>query len=85
MTINYLDVLNTAKKGNWDQAHKQIQSYSDPMACMIHGYLHRIEGDLGNAQYWYDRAKQYMPDNSLEDEWERLSILAGKQVTPLQS
>jgi len=48
MTINYLDVLNTAKKGNWDQAHKQIQPYSDPMACMIHGYLHRIEGSMHN-------------------------------------
>ena len=72
MTLNYIDILNTAKQGTWNQAHQQIQSYSDPMACMIHGYLHRVEGDLGNAQYWYTRAKQSIPDNTLQEEWQRL-------------
>ncbi len=45
------------------------------MACLIHGYLHRVEGDLGNAQYWYRRANKFMPDNSLEEEWNRLYSL----------
>ena len=75
MKLNYTDVLNTAKQGNWDQAHKQIQPYSDTMACLIHGYLHRVEGDLSNAQYWYDRANAIMPDNTLQEEWDRLHAL----------
>ena len=77
MTLNYTDVLNTAKQGNWNEAHQKIQSYSDPIACLIHGYLHRVEGDLANAQYWYTRANKDMPDNTLEEEWERLYALAG--------
>ena len=75
MKLNYTDVLNTAKQGNWGQAHKQIQPYSDTMACLIHGYLHRVEGDLSNAQYWYDRANAIMPDNTLQEEWDRLHAL----------
>ena len=81
MTINYLDALNIAKQGDWDLAHQKIQPYSDTMACLIHGYLHREEGDMDNAQYWYTRAKKSMPNNTLEEEWERLYILAELQTT----
>ena len=85
MTTNYVDVLNTAKQGNWDKAHQQIQPYSDPVACLIHGYLHRVEGDLGNAQYWYTRANKNMPDNTLQEEWDRLYALAEQKTTFLQN
>ena len=85
MALNYLDVLNTAKQGNWDAAHQQIQPYSEPMACLIHGYLHRVEGDLGNAQYWYTRANTNMPDNTMEEDWQHLYDLARLQPTPLKA
>ena len=85
MTINYVDVLNTVKQGNWDEAHQQIQAHTDPIACLIHGYLHRVEGDLSNAQYWYTRANKNMPNNTLQEEWDRLYILAEQQTLFLQS
>ncbi|WP_428354910.1 hypothetical protein [Methyloprofundus sp.] len=75
MTVNYLAVLDTAKQGDWDAAHQQIQPYSDTISCLIHAYLHRVEGDLGNAEYWYKRAESPMPDNTLEQEWQRLHAL----------
>jgi len=76
MTLDYIAVLDTAKQGNWDEAHQQIQPYSDLLACLIHGYLHRVEGDVGNAHYWYKRANTSMPDNTQEQEWQRLYTLA---------
>jgi hypothetical protein len=71
---HHADALALARKNEWDAAHRIIQSYSDPLACLIHGYLHRVEGDLWNARYWYNRAGESMPENSLGDELERLSM-----------
>ena len=76
MTLIYTEILNIEKEGNWNLAHQRVQSFSDPMAYLIHGYLHRVEGDLGNAQYWYRRANEAMPDNTLVEEWNRLYLLA---------
>ncbi|GAW87839.1 conserved hypothetical protein [Bathymodiolus platifrons methanotrophic gill symbiont] len=75
-SLDYIALLNKEKQGNWDEAHQQIQPYSGLMACLIHGYLHRVEGDLDNAQYWYNRADTNIPDNTLEQEWQRLYELA---------
>jgi hypothetical protein len=72
MAVNYKSILNEAKAGNWAKAHIMVQDYSDSFSCMIHGYLHRVEGDLGNARYWYSRANEPMLSNSLEEELERL-------------
>jgi hypothetical protein len=60
------------KKGNWDQAHEEIQDLQGPEAAWIHAYLHRKEGDLWNADYWYRRAGKKRPDCSLEEEWSKL-------------
>ncbi len=75
MTCDYIKILNLAKDGEWDEAHQLIQQHSDQWSCLIHGYLHRVEGDLSNAQYWYDRAQSSLPDNTLEEELERLFLL----------
>lgn len=75
MACDYLKALNLAKQGQWDDAHELVQPYSDAWSCRIHGYLHRVEGDLGNAAYWYRRAGMELPDNSLEDELNRLYAL----------
>ena len=45
-------------KGEWQKAHDLIDHLSDPISAHIHAYLHRVEGDLWNARYWYNRAKQ---------------------------
>ncbi len=60
-------------KGNWDDAHQIVQQLSTPAACWVHAYLHREEGDLGNASYWYSRAGKPKPDSSLQDEWDEIA------------
>lgn len=47
--------VDAALAGEWDQSHKIVQEYSDPVACWIHAVLHKIEGDEWNSRYWYDR------------------------------
>lgn len=76
MATHHIDALELARNGDWDASHRLIQSHSDTLSCMIHGYLHRVEGDTWNARYWYDRAGGPMPDNSLEEELERLARLS---------
>ena len=59
-------------KGDWEKAHTIIQDIEDKKAAWIHAYLHRKEGDAGNAGYWYNRAGKKMPAYSLEKEWEEI-------------
>ena len=44
-------------KDNWDMAHETVQILNTEIAYRVHAYLHRVEGDLGNAGYWYCRAQ----------------------------
>jgi hypothetical protein len=57
------------RRGDWDAAHQIAQDIEDPDGAWIHAYLHRKEGDLDNAGYWYRRAKRPEPGESLENEW----------------
>lgn len=75
MTCDHQQVLALAKAGEWEQAHGLVQVHSDTLSCQIHGYLHRVEGDLGNAGYWYRRGGMALPANALEQEFIRLSGL----------
>lgn len=57
-------------QGNWDAAHKLVQSCEGQAQCdWVHAYLHRKEGDLNNAGYWYRRAQQPVSSAALEAEW----------------
>lgn len=56
-------------KGDWESAHNIAQDIHNHDGSWIHAYLHRVEGDLGNASYWYSRANRKMPASSLKDEW----------------
>lgn len=58
--------------GTWEKAHEEIQHEEDPSSAATHAYLHRKEGDLWNARYWYKRAKRREFRGSLEQEWESL-------------
>ncbi|MGB9116257.1 hypothetical protein [Bradyrhizobium sp.] len=62
-----------AAKGGWDAAHKLVQDEATADAAWVHAYLHRVEGDLGNAGYWYRRAGKPVATGSLESEWERIA------------
>jgi hypothetical protein len=69
---DYRAALNLARDGKWDDSHNLVQQYSDAMACRIHAYLHRVEGDIGNAGYWYRRAGVEAFAGSQEAELEAL-------------
>jgi hypothetical protein len=60
-------------KGDWQRAHQCAQQQPDPDGAWAHAYLHRVEGDLGNAGYWYRQAGQPAAKDSLETEWERIA------------
>ena len=59
-------------KEDWDQAHALIDQLGDRDSAWVHAYLHRKEGDIWNADYWYARAKKSRPSYSLEEEWSNL-------------
>lgn len=59
-------------KGDWHKSHAIIQDIESKEAALIHAYLHRKEGDLWNADYWYQRAGSKRPANTLKKEWENL-------------
>ena len=73
-----LAALWWAAKGDWDAAHKIVQDEDDANSAWVHAYLHRVEGDLGNAGYWYRQASQPVAKDTVEAEWERIvSALLG--------
>lgn len=57
----------------WDEAHTIVQGIPTAVGSQVHAYLHRKEGDLANADYWYRRAGKPRPNVSLEEEWESLA------------
>jgi len=61
-------------KGDWYKAHAQVDQLNDQASAWVHAYLHRKEGDIWNADYWYGKAKQIRPNLSLEEEWEQLVL-----------
>ncbi|TVP51434.1 MAG: hypothetical protein EA341_05295 [Mongoliibacter sp.] len=63
---------------DWDKAHKYVDGPTDPTSHWIHAYLHRKEGDMANADYWYKRADKVRPDISLDEEW---ALIAKKLIS----
>lgn len=60
--------------GNFDRAHEIAQDETGGRdAAWVHAYLHRKEGDAGNAGYWYSRARQPHPQSNFEDEWSAIA------------
>ena len=71
-------------RGNWDRAHECAQEDKGRDGAWVHAYLHRKEGDIGNAGYWYARANRPVPAASvtLEGEWAAIAreLLAEKRA-----
>ena len=59
-------------QGHWEHAHEAVQEDESREAAWVHAYLHRKEGDQGNAAYWYRRAGKGICRGSLEAEWEEI-------------
>ena len=67
-----VDADTLAAAGEWDRAHDLAQSMGGTDGARLHAYLHRVEGDLPNARYWYRHAGESPFDGSLEQEWRAL-------------
>lgn len=67
-----LEALWWDAKGDWNKAHETAQRDEGPDGSWVHGYLHRKEGDLSNAQYWYRRADRATAYGESEKEWESI-------------
>ncbi|HEX3503596.1 MAG TPA: hypothetical protein VHU22_09410 [Xanthobacteraceae bacterium] len=64
-----LTALWWAGKDDWDQAHRIVMDDEGADCAWVHAYLHRVEGDLGNAGYWYRQAGRKAATGDLTAEW----------------
>lgn len=68
-----LQALWYDKNGDWHKAHQIVQNASDTDSAWVHAYLHRKEGDLSNARYWYRRTGRPEFKQDLHQEWEQIA------------
>lgn len=67
-----LQALWYEAKGDWQAAHRLAQAEDDAAGAWVHAYLHRVEGDEGNASYWYRRAGKPHASVPTKQEWDRI-------------
>jgi hypothetical protein len=60
-------------KGDWTRAHDSAQQDEGPAGAWVHAYLHRKEGDISNAEWWYARAKKTPSHAAFEEEWTEIA------------
>ena len=81
-----LKALWLTRKDCWDEAHDIAQDIDTPMGSWIHGLLHLIEGDLGNAGYWYRRAgKPAGSPERIDEEWRVISSAALESAAAVEN
>jgi len=68
-----LRALWHAARHEWDNAHAIAQDIDSKDGAWVHAYLHRQEGDLSNAGYWYRQAGQPPASDDLDAEWARIA------------
>jgi len=61
------DALDHLDQGDWQGAHKIVQSDESAEGCWVHGIVHVMEGDLDNARYWYERAKRVLSKDTVKE------------------
>jgi hypothetical protein len=61
-----------AAKDDWDKAHRIVMNEHDQDCAWVHAYLHRLEGDLDNAKYWYRQARRKPATHELSSEWSEI-------------
>ena len=60
-------------KGDWERAHATVMDESGKECAWVHAHLHRVEGDLGNAGYWYGQAGKAPATGPLQAEWDSIA------------
>lgn len=61
-----------ARKGDWHKAHRLVMDETSRDAAWVHAWLHRVEGDVANARYWYRQARRQPADGDFDTEWEAI-------------
>ncbi len=65
-----MQCLYLIKQDKWESAHDIAQNINTKIGMLLHGYLHKLEGDLWNSKYWYQKSGfENIPQNE-EEEWE---------------
>ncbi len=63
-----------AKAGQWEESHDIAQEIHTRTGSWIHALLHLIEGDTGNAGYWFHQAgRTAVGPGQIDAEWERIA------------
>lgn len=69
MAQELLDILADLRAGRWNAAHDRVQRHDSLLAAWLHGIVHLQEGDLEDAENWYDRGgRHFRSRGSLEEE-----------------
>jgi hypothetical protein len=68
MHNSLLEAVHSAEQGYRDDAHRIVQQIDDPISNWLHANLHREEGDLDNAKYWYHRAVREYSEIDIDEE-----------------
>jgi hypothetical protein len=68
-----LAALWWAGQEKWDKAHCIVMEDASRECAWVHAYLHRVEGDLDNARYWYGQAQRPVPTEPLAAEWDAIA------------
>lgn len=78
------DALDHAAAGRWDEAHEIAQAHEgEPVFDWVHAVLHKIEGDAGNARYWYRRAGKLAHEGDRpEEELQAIRVAAATDSSP---
>jgi hypothetical protein len=80
-----LAALWWAGKDQWDKAHRIVMDEAGKDCAWVHAYLHRVEGDLSNARYWYRQAGRAVATEPLQAEWDTIAemlLAAGRSRSP---
>jgi hypothetical protein len=68
-----LTALWHVAQGEWEKAHVLVQAEETIAAAWVHAHLHRLEGDLDNAGYWYGQAGKKLVGLEPDDEWKEIA------------
>lgn len=60
-------------RGKWEEAHRLVQDDRSESGAWVHAFLHRVEGDASNADYWYAVAGRPHYAGSLSSEWQEIT------------
>jgi hypothetical protein len=62
-------------KGDWHKAHQLAQEEDDADGAWVHAHLHRADGDVANAGYWYRRAGRSPSAAPLDEERDEIAAV----------